>query len=207
MAASTAWCICRISTGPSPGEDALKDYKKGDNVKAVVLEADSEKERISLGIKQLTADPFASGAPSAKLKKGMRVTCEVVAVKDNGLEVKLVDHDLTSFIRRSDLSRDRSEQRPDRFGVGEKFDAVVTQVDAKARKVVGVDQGARNRRGERGRRSIRLDRLRRLARRHSRCRLEQGEGRGRRRGRREAEAQEQGEERDAKTEDSAEAEE
>ena len=77
----------------------------------------------------------ASGAPSAKLKKGMRVTCEVVAVKDSGLEVKLVDHDLTSFVRRSDLSRDRSEQRPDRFGVGEKFDAVVTQVDAKARKV------------------------------------------------------------------------
>src|SRR4029078_7341033 len=117
------------------GEDALKDYNKGDNVKAVVLEADSEKERISLGVKQLTPDPFASGAPSAKLKKGMRVTCEVVAVKDSGLEVKLVDHDLTSFVRRSDLSRDRSEQPPDRFGVGEKFDAVVTQVDAKARKV------------------------------------------------------------------------
>jgi small subunit ribosomal protein S1 len=117
------------------GEDALKDFNKGDNVKAVVLEADSEKERISLGVKQLTPDPFAAGAPSAKLKKGMRVTCEVVAVKDSGLDVKLVDHDLTSFIRRSDLSRDRSEQRPDRFGPGEKFDAVVTQVDAKARKV------------------------------------------------------------------------
>ena len=65
----------------------------------------------------------------------MRVTCEVLAVKDGGLDVKLLAHDLTSFIRRSDLSRDRSEQRPDRFGVGEKFDAVVTQVDAKARKV------------------------------------------------------------------------
>ena len=116
------------------GEDALKDFNKGDMVKAVVLEADSEKERISLGIKQLTADPFASGASSTKLKKGMRVTCEVLAVKDNGLEAKLLDSDLTTFIRRSDLSRDRSEQRPDRFGVGEKFDAVVTQVDAKARK-------------------------------------------------------------------------
>jgi len=118
-----------------PGEEALKDFNKTDTVKAVVLEADSEKERISLGIKQLTPDPFASGAPSAKLKKGMRVTCEVLAVKDNGLEVKLLAHDLTAFIRRSDLSRDRSEQRPDRFGVGEKFDALVTQVDAKARKV------------------------------------------------------------------------
>jgi small subunit ribosomal protein S1 len=118
-----------------PGEEALKDFSKTDTVKAVVLEADSEKERISLGIKQLTPDPFASGAPSAKLKKGMRVTCEVLSVKDNGLEVKLLDHDLTAFIRRSDLSRDRSEQRPERFGVGEKFDALVTQVDAKARKV------------------------------------------------------------------------
>jgi len=121
------------------GEDALKDYKKGDTAKAVVLEADSEKERISLGIKQLTADPFVSsggGSGAApKLKKGMRVTCEVMAVKEIGLEVKLVDHDMTSFLRRSDLSRDRSEQRPDRFGVGEKFDAVVTQFDAKARKV------------------------------------------------------------------------
>ncbi|MGH6748424.1 MAG: S1 RNA-binding domain-containing protein, partial [Methyloceanibacter sp.] len=118
-----------------PGEEALKDYKKGDTAKAVVLEADSDKERISLGIKQITADPFASGAPSAKLKKGMRVTCEVLQVKENGIDVKLIDHDLTSFVRRSDLSRDRSEQRPDRFGVGEKFDAVVTQVDPKARKV------------------------------------------------------------------------
>jgi small subunit ribosomal protein S1 len=118
-----------------PGEEALKEYKKGDDAKAVVLEADAEKERISLGIKQLTPDPFASGAPTAKLKKGMRVTCEVTAVKDNGLDAKILDNDLTTFIRRSDLSRDRSEQRPDRFGVGEKFDAVVTQVDAKTRKI------------------------------------------------------------------------
>jgi len=118
-----------------PGEEALKDYKKGDMAKAVVIEADAEKERISLGIKQLTPDPFASGAGAEKLKKGVRVTCEVTQVKDNGIEAKLLDHDLTTFIRRSDLSRDRSEQRPDRFGVGEKFDAVVTQVDAKARKV------------------------------------------------------------------------
>ena len=117
------------------GEEALKEYKKGDTVKAVVLEADSEKERISLGIKQLAADPFAGSAASEKLGKGARVTCEVTAVKDNGIEAKLLDHDLTTFIRRSDLSRDRSEQRPDRFGVGEKFDAVVTQVDQKTRKI------------------------------------------------------------------------
>jgi small subunit ribosomal protein S1 len=117
------------------GEEALAEFKKGDTVKAVVLEADSDKERISLGIKQLTADPFEGAVSSANLKRGMRVTCEVTAVMDNGLEAKLLDHDLTTFVRRSDLSRDRSEQRPDRFAVGEKFDAVVSQVDAKTRRV------------------------------------------------------------------------
>jgi small subunit ribosomal protein S1 len=117
------------------GEEALAEFKKGDTVKAVVLEADSDKERISLGIKQLTTDPFEGAVSSANLKKGIHVTCEVTSVKDNGLEAKLIDHDLTTFIRRSDLSRDRSEQRPDRFAVGEKFDAVVTQVDIKTRRV------------------------------------------------------------------------
>jgi len=115
-----------------PGEEAIKDFKKGEMQKAVVLEADPEKERISLGIKQLSGDPLKAGGG---LKKGTRVTCEVTEVKDNGLEVKLIDHDLTAFIRRSDLSRERSEQRPDRFASGEKIDAVVTQVDAKTRKL------------------------------------------------------------------------
>ena len=118
-----------------PGEEALKDYKKGDNAKAVVLEANSEKERISLGIKQLSADPFASGAPVLQAEEGHARHLRGSAGQGQRLEAKLIDHDLTTFIRRSDLSRDRSEQRPDRFGVGEKFDAVVTQVDAKARKV------------------------------------------------------------------------
>ncbi len=115
-----------------PGEDAIQDYKKGDVVKAVVLEADADKERISLGIKQLSDDPLKS---DGGLKKGARVTCEVLDVKDNGLEVKLSDSDVTTFIRRSDLSRDRSEQRPERFAPGEKVDAVVTQVDPSSRRI------------------------------------------------------------------------
>ncbi|MFD0985547.1 30S ribosomal protein S1 [Methyloligella solikamskensis] len=117
------------------GEEALKDYKKGEMAKAVVLEADAEKERISLGIKQLGGDPFEGEPGAEKLKKGARVTCEVTDVKDGGLDVKLVDFDLPAFVRRADLSRERSEQRPDRFGVGEKFDAVITQFDPKNRKV------------------------------------------------------------------------
>jgi small subunit ribosomal protein S1 len=114
------------------GEEAIQDFKKGDVVKAVVLEADAEKERISLGIKQLTEDPLKG---KSGLKKGTRVTCEIMAVTDKGLEVKLSDSNMTTFIRRSDLSRERSEQRPERFAVGEKVDGVITQLDAAARKL------------------------------------------------------------------------
>ena len=115
-----------------PGEEAIKEFKKGDMVKAVVLDADPQKERISLGIKQLGGDPFDT---AGAMRKGSRVTCEIIDVRDNGLEVRLAESDLTAFIRRSDLSRDRSEQRPDRFAAGEKVDAVITQIDKNSRKI------------------------------------------------------------------------
>ncbi len=115
-----------------PGDEMIKEYKKGDNVKAVVLDVDSSKERISLGIKQLAGDPADI---LAKYKKGDAVTCSVVQVQDNGIEVKIADSDITSFIRRSDLSRDRSEQRPERFNVGDKVDASVLSVDRAARRI------------------------------------------------------------------------
>jgi small subunit ribosomal protein S1 len=116
-----------------PGEQAIEDYKKGDMVKAVVLDVDVEKERISLGLKQVSgADPFAS---ADDIKKNQVVTCEITAVNDGGLEVKLVGTDLSTFVRRADLSRDRNEQRPERFAVGEKVDARVILFDKKARKV------------------------------------------------------------------------
>jgi small subunit ribosomal protein S1 len=114
------------------GEEAIKDYKKGDTVRAVVLDTDPEKERISLGIKQVSGDPFES---MAGLKKGATVTCEVEEVKDSGLQVRLADSDMSTFIRRADLSRDRSEQRPERFAPGDKIDAAVTQIDRANRKV------------------------------------------------------------------------
>jgi len=115
-----------------PGEQVIEEFKKGDMVKAVVLDVDVEKERISLGIKQLEGDPFAE---AGDLKKGAVVTCEVTAVNDGGIEVKIVDTDMTAFIKRSDLARDRNDQRPERFAVGEKVDARVTLFDKKARKV------------------------------------------------------------------------
>jgi len=116
----------------TPGEEAIKRYKKGDMVKARVLEVDPEKERVGLGIKQLTEDRFE--AASKDVKKGDIVTATVLAVRDNGLDVQLTDG-TTGFIRRADLSRDRSEQRPDRFAVGEKVDALITTVDKKERKI------------------------------------------------------------------------
>ncbi len=115
-----------------PGEEAIKDYNKGETVRAVVLETDPEKERISLGIKQVSGDPFES---LSGLKKGATVTCEVEEVKESGLQVKLADTDISTFIRRADLSRDRSEQRPERFAPGDKIDAAVTQIDKNNRKV------------------------------------------------------------------------
>jgi small subunit ribosomal protein S1 len=115
-----------------PGEQVIDEYKKGDHVKAVVLDVDVEKERISLGIKQLEADPFAE---AGDLKKGAVVTCEVTDVKESGIDVKITGTDFTSFIKRSELARDRSEQRPERFAVGQKVDARVTQFDRRARKV------------------------------------------------------------------------
>jgi small subunit ribosomal protein S1 len=118
-----------------PGEQAIEDFQKGEMVKAVVLDVDVEKERISLGIKQLSKDAVGEAATSGELRKNAIVTCEVTAVSENGLDVKLVDQDLVSFIRRADLSRDRDEQRPERFQVGQKVDARVIAFDKKTRKL------------------------------------------------------------------------
>jgi small subunit ribosomal protein S1 len=115
-----------------PGEEAINDYKKGDAVKVKVLDVDVEKERISLGIKQLAVDPHEKTLQA--LKKGDVVTCTVSAITDGGIEVTVTDG-MPGFIRKSDLSRERSEQRPDRFAVGEKVDAKVTAVDKATRKV------------------------------------------------------------------------
>ena len=115
-----------------PGEKALEGFSKGDMVKAKILDIDMEKERISLGIKQLSEDPMAGEAQ--KMRKGDVVTCTITAVTEQGLEVR-VGENLNGFIRRGDLSRERNEQRADRFAVDEKVDAMVTQVDSKTRKL------------------------------------------------------------------------
>ncbi len=114
------------------GEDAVKDYAKGQQVSVKVLDVDVEKERISLGIKQLSEDPFAGAVEN--VKKGEVVTVTVSSVQEAGIEVKLADGGV-GFIRKTDLSRERSEQRPDRFAVGEKVDAKITNLDKKTRRI------------------------------------------------------------------------
>jgi small subunit ribosomal protein S1 len=115
-----------------PGELAITHFEKGQIVKAKVLDVDVEKERISLGIKQLKDDPAATVLDS--VRKNDVVTCVVSAIQANGIEVKVGDV-LTGFIRRAELARDKGDQRPDRFAVGEKVDAKITSVDRAARKL------------------------------------------------------------------------
>ena len=114
------------------GEQAITHFNKGDVIKAKVLDVDVEKERISLGVKQLREDPAAGVFD--RVHKGDIVTCVVTAVQANGIEVQ-VDEVLTGFIRRAELARDKADQRPDRFAVGEKVDAKIISVDRAARKL------------------------------------------------------------------------
>ncbi|MGE5539193.1 MAG: 30S ribosomal protein S1 [Gemmatimonas sp.] len=113
------------------GDEAIKDYQKGQMVKVKVLDTDIEKERISLGIKQLTGDQYAEAMQA--VNKGDVVTCSVKAIGDKGIDVDV--NGAPGFIRKADLARDRSEQRPDRFAVGDKVDAVITAVDRTSHKV------------------------------------------------------------------------
>ena len=112
----------------SSGEEVLEGYNKGDKVKAKILDIDLEKERISLGIKQLTSNPVADAAE--KVRKGDAVTCIITALTEQGLEVRVGDT-LSGFIKRTELARDRSEQRVERFAIDEKIDALITQIDSK----------------------------------------------------------------------------
>jgi small subunit ribosomal protein S1 len=115
------------------GEEAMARYKKGDMIKAQVLDVDIEKERISLGVKQLAGDPMSGDT----WRKGQTVTVTVVEVTSGGIEVKFGEDDapMTAFIRKTDLSRDRQEQRPERYAVGDRVDAQISNIDKAARRV------------------------------------------------------------------------
>lgn len=113
-------------------EDALKAFNKGDMVKVKILEVETDKERVALGIKQLSEDPHEGALEG--IAKGAVVTCTITEVNDKGIEVSVNDK-VTGFIKKADLSRERSEQRPDRFAVGEKVDAKVVSIEKKSRKL------------------------------------------------------------------------
>ncbi len=123
--------ISDISWSEAPEED-LKKYKKNDEIKVVVLAVDPEKERVSLGIKQLIDDPFES--VFANLKTGSIVTCTIISVEDSGINVEVAP-EVTAFIKKSDLSSDKIEQRPERFAVADRIDAKVVSLDKTNRKL------------------------------------------------------------------------
>ena len=114
------------------GDELIKDFVKGSSVKAKVLDIDVEKERVSLGIKQLTEDVAATEIDN--IRKGSTVTCTIAEISENGLEVNVGDN-LKGFIKKNDLSRERADQKTDRYGVGDKVDATVTNIDKKTRKI------------------------------------------------------------------------
>ncbi|HAH09938.1 MAG TPA: 30S ribosomal protein S1, partial [Alphaproteobacteria bacterium] len=116
-----------------PGEEAIKNFKKGDMVRASVQDIDVEKERISLSIKHALNDPMES---LGDIKKGDVVTATVLEVSDAGIEVSVGQDGLKAFIRRAELSRDKSEQRPEKYSVGDKVDARVTNLDKTSRKIM-----------------------------------------------------------------------
>jgi small subunit ribosomal protein S1 len=117
----------------TPGEEAVQKFRRGEMVKAKVLDVDVEKERISLGIKQLGGDPMTGDT----YRKGQTVTTTVTEITSGGIEVKFGEEDgpMTAFIRKSDLSRDRQEQRPERYAVGDRLDAQIVNIDKAARRV------------------------------------------------------------------------
>jgi len=116
------------------GAKALKNLAEGQTLSARVLEIDTDKDRVIMGVKQTQPVP-ATAVASGNVKKGQIVTCTVAKVQENGIEVTIGDDSVTAFIRRADLSRDRSEQRPDRFAVGEKVDAMITALDKDSGKL------------------------------------------------------------------------
>jgi len=115
------------------GEEAIQDYEKGQTVTAKVLDVDPDKERISLGVKQVGSDPMES---VGELNRGDNVTCTVTAIETGGIEVQVGgEGGPKAFIRKSDLSKDRNEQRPERFAIGDKVDARVTGFDKTSRRI------------------------------------------------------------------------
>ena len=115
------------------GEEAIQRYRKGETIKAKVLDVDIEKERVSLGVKQLGGDPMEGDV----YKRGQQITVTVTSIETGGIEVKFGEDDapVTAFVRKSDLSRDRNEQRPERFAVGDRVDAMITGIDKATRRV------------------------------------------------------------------------
>jgi len=109
-------------------EKVLETYTKGKEIKVKILEIDSEKERISLGIKQLQESPAEK--MKGKYPKNSLVTCEILSIDDDGIQVK-IDENQKGYISKSNLAKSKSEQKVERFAIGEKIDSIVLSFDSK----------------------------------------------------------------------------
>ena len=160
----------RLETSGRAGDRGIQEGRQGAGRRCSTSMSRRSASRSASSSSRAIRSPPSRAA--GELKKGAVVTCEVTEVKEGGIDVKIVGTDLTAFIKRAELARDRAEQRPERFAVGQKVDARVIQFDRRAHKVAGVDQGAGSRGGEGGDRPIRLLRFGRDARRHPRHRAQ-----------------------------------
>ena len=113
------------------GEEAVKEYTKGQEIQAKIIDVDVEKERISLGIKQLTEDSVSAALDN--IKKGDVVEAVVKAIEDKAVVVEV--NGLTASIKKADLGRDKAAQNPENFHEGDKVEAKVTSVDRKNSKI------------------------------------------------------------------------
>jgi small subunit ribosomal protein S1 len=115
-----------------PGEEAVKQFKKGQELEAVILAIDAERERISLGLKQLEGDSFSTFVE--EFAKGAVVTCKVTAVDAKSVTVDLTD-DVVGTIRASDLSNDKVDDATTLVAVGDELEAKIINVDKKNRVI------------------------------------------------------------------------
>ena len=115
--------------------DSINLYRerKNQTIKVKILDIDVEKARVGLGIKQLKPDPFEGELNN--IAKGEIVTCVVVGINDGGLEVTFGDKNLSGFIKRAELAREKHDQNPEQFAIEEKIDAKIIFIDKKSRKI------------------------------------------------------------------------
>ena len=126
--------ISDLSWDEKECEKIIKDFKKGEKVKVKILDINADKERISLGVKQLNNDPvqnFIENNPINSI-----VTGKIINIDEKGLKIELdAKNQIFGFIKRTNLSNDKNENKTDRFALNEKVDSIIISIDNKSRTI------------------------------------------------------------------------